>query len=103
MRNCRPFWSTCGRRCIETHNVCYTDPVKQNLTLTLDRDLLRAARKVALERDTSVNQMIRDYLAQTVQDSARREAAVAGLDEVFRECKIALGPVTWKRDDLHER
>jgi hypothetical protein len=77
--------------------------VKQNLTLTLDRDLLRAARKVALERDTSVNQMIRDYLAQMVQDSARREAAVAGLDEVFRKCKIVLGPITWKRDDLHER
>jgi Family of unknown function (DUF6364) len=77
--------------------------VKQNLTLTLDRDLLRAARKVALERDTSLNQMIRDYLAQTVQDSARRTAAVAGLDEVFRKCKIVLGPITWKRDDLHER
>jgi hypothetical protein len=86
-----------------SHNLCYTDSVKQNLTLTLDRDLLRAARKVALERDISVNQMVRDYLAQTVHDSARREAAIAGVDEVFRECKIVLGPIRWKRDDLHER
>jgi hypothetical protein len=47
--------------------------------------------------------VIRDYLAQMVQDSARKEAAVAGLDEVFRKCKIVLGPIAWKRDDLHER
>ena len=25
------------------------------------------------------------------------------VDEVFRECKILLGPIRWKRDDLHER
>ncbi|HEY6343989.1 MAG TPA: DUF6364 family protein [Bryobacteraceae bacterium] len=85
------------------HEPYYTDPVKQSLTLTLDRDLLRAARKVAFERDTSVNQMIRDYLVQAVHDSARRKAAVAGLDEVFRKPMIALGPITWKRNDLHER
>jgi hypothetical protein len=77
--------------------------VARNLTLTIDEDLLRAARKVALDRNTSVNQMVREYLAATVRDSGRQLAAVAKLDELFRKASAQVGPITWNRDDLHER
>jgi hypothetical protein len=82
---------------------CYTDPVKRNLTLTLEEELLRAARKVALDRDTSVNQLVREYLAQLVQETDQQRAALRDLREFFRTSRFEAGPITWTRDDLHER
>ena len=85
------------------HITCYTYPVKRNLTLTLDEDLLRAARKVALDRDTSVNRLVREYLAQLVEETDKQKAALEDLEEIFRTSRFELGPITWTRDDLHER
>jgi predicted HicB family RNase H-like nuclease len=48
--------------------------VQKNLTLVLDEDLLRAARKAALDRNTSVNQLVRTYLEQLVRETDRRQA-----------------------------
>lgn len=84
-------------------NPCYTDYVPKNLTLTLDEDLLRAARKVAIDRNTSVNQMVRDYLERVVRETDQRQTALARLDEIFRTQRIEVGRRTWKRQDLHER
>ena len=75
----------------------------KNLTLTLDDDLLRAARKVAIDRNTSVNQMVRDYLAGVVRETDRQQAALASLERVFREDRVRVGRRTWTRSDLHER
>ena len=75
----------------------------KNLTLTLDESLLRAARKVALDRSTSVNRMVREFLAGLVRETDRQQAALARLDEIFRTTRIQVGRRTWKREDLHER
>ncbi len=77
--------------------------MSRNLTLTLDEELLRAARKVAIDRNTSVNQMVRDYLERVVQETDQRQTALARLDEIFRTERIQVGRRTWKRQDLHER
>jgi hypothetical protein len=77
--------------------------VSRNLTLTLDEDLLRAARKVAIDRNTSVNQMVRDYLERVVRETDQRQTALAQLDQIFRTERIEVGRRTWKRQDLHER
>lgn len=82
---------------------CYTDPVNKNLTLTLEEDLLRNARKVALDRNTSVNQMVRDYLMEVVRQTDRRRVARKRLDKIFRTCRVEVGRRTWTREDLHER
>ncbi len=86
-----------------TQDPCYTDPVKRNLTLTLDEDLLKAARKAALDRNTSVNQLVREYLEGLVQQSDRRKAALAEIEEIFRTNRKRNSPITWTRDDLYER
>ena len=77
--------------------------MQKNLTLTLDDGLLRAARKAALDRNTSVNQLVRDYLEQLVRESDRRQAARDNLDDFFRTTRVQVGRRTWKREDLHER
>jgi hypothetical protein len=81
----------------------YTRYMPRRLTLTIDEDLLRAARKVARDRNTSVNQMVHEYLAATVRESSRRLAAVAKLDELFRTTRAQVGAIIWTRDDLHGR
>ena len=86
-----------------TRFMCYTDPVQRNLTLTLDEELLRAARKTALDRNTSVNQLVRDYLTALVRERDRQEAAIANLDRLFREHPVRIGRRTWTRQELHER
>lgn len=61
---------------------CYTYSVQRNLTLTVDDDLLRAARKVAIDRNTSVNHLVRDYLAQLVREADQRQAALADMEDI---------------------
>ena len=77
--------------------------MKQNLTLTLDSDLLRAARKAALDRNTSVNQLVREYLAQLAHETDRQSKAIENLEEIFRTSPYVMGPKSWTRDDLHDR
>ena len=48
---------------------------KQNVTLVVEEDLLLAARKVALDQRTSVNQLVREYLAALVEEPSRRRLA----------------------------
>ena len=62
-----------------------------------------AARKAALDRNTSVNQMVRDYLMVVVQEANQHQTAMANLEDVFRNYRVTVGRRTWTRDDLHER
>jgi len=59
--------------------------------------------KVALDRNTSVNQLVRDYLARLLRETDERQAALARLEEFFRTNRIEVGRRTWKREDLHDR
>ncbi|MBI3473313.1 MAG: hypothetical protein HY013_18315 [Candidatus Solibacter usitatus] len=77
--------------------------MRGNLTLTVDEDLLRAARKTARDRNTSLNQLVREFLARVVREADQRQAALAVLDEIFRTVRIEIGRRTWKREDLHQR
>jgi hypothetical protein len=79
------------------------DKAKQNLTLVIEEDLLRAARKVALDQRTSVNQLVREYLAELVEDPSRRLLARARLRKAFETGLVDVGDRTWSRDDLYER
>ncbi len=75
----------------------------QNLTLVIDPDLLLAARKAALDRRTSLNQLVRQYLASIADQPVRRRIARARLKAAFSGGIVELGPRTWTRDQLHER
>jgi hypothetical protein len=77
--------------------------VNKNLTLTLEGDLLKAARRFALEHDTTVNQMVRDFLRQVLVKKDPKKAALAELERIFQTCSVTVGKRDWTRDDLHER
>ena len=53
--------------------------MKQNVTISLDKDLIRKAKVLAARRDTSLSRMLSDELASAVEkaeryDQARRKA-----------------------------
>jgi hypothetical protein len=74
-----------------------------NVTLAIEDELLREARKVAIDRDTSVNQLVREFLADLVRRSTSRQVARDRLLRLMDERPVEVGPRTWSRDDLHER
>jgi len=63
--------------------------------LAIEDDLLREARKLAVDRNTTVNQLVREFLQETVRQPAARERLL--------NCRIPALPITWTRDELYER
>ena len=75
-----------------------------NITISIDDDILKRAKKIAIDRDTSFNGLIRTYVQSLVaQDQRRRNLQIEELDRLFEESTARVGPVTWTRDELHER
>lgn len=70
-----------------------------NLTLAIEDQLLKDARKLAIDRDTTVNQMVRDFLGAQVRQASRRRQA----GERLLQYRFPAQPLTWTRDDLYER
>lgn len=75
-----------------------------NLTVTVDGRVLRRARLRALERGTSVNAVVTEYLARYAGESTTGEA-LAGFLELAAATDAGSGTQgrTWARDELHDR
>jgi predicted transcriptional regulator len=74
-----------------------------NLTLKIDDNLLKKARRMASRRETSVNAIVRRSLEEFVSSDLNLQAAIKGLDSFYSRCKARVGRKTWTRDDVHER
>lgn len=75
-----------------------------DIILSVDEQILRKVRKVAVEQNTTLTAMVRDYLA-SVADSDRedRERAVDELDRTFVDLSRPMGPRRRVREGLYER
>lgn len=75
-----------------------------NLTVTIDDQVLRRARVRALERGTSVNAVVGEYLARYAGSSGTAEALAGFLDlAAAADAGSGGGGRTWTRDGLHDR
>ncbi|MFB3045830.1 MAG: DUF6364 family protein, partial [Acidiferrobacterales bacterium] len=58
--------------------------MKQNITLRLEKELIRRARIVAAKRDTSISNMLSEELARVVNEAERyqqvKKGSLADLD-----------------------
>jgi hypothetical protein len=79
--------------------------VTKNITLAVDAKTLKEARRVAVERDTTVNAMVRAYLSELAGEEAvkakRRREMSRFLIALRKREKI--GPVNWNRDAIYDR
>ena len=77
-----------------------------NVTLTLDDDLVRKVRRIALERDTTLAGMVRGYLEQVAAEDAmfgRKRSEQEALDRTFKRIQLRVGKRSWKRAELYDR
>jgi predicted transcriptional regulator len=76
--------------------------MKQNITISLDKQLVQKVCVIAARRGSSISRMLADELAQMVPDSERyeqsRNQAIADLEQ-----GMDLGVRKVSRDELHER
>lgn len=76
----------------------------RNITLSLPEELVRRAKVLAAQRDTSVSALVGELLSQLTGTTPNFDLAWAE-EEVLMEKGIGLkvGEITWSRDELHER
>lgn len=75
-----------------------------NLTLTVDEELLKRARIRAIEQDTSVNALVREYL-EGLAGQVKTQDAIRAVLDLAQRSDAGSGPDgrTWTRDELYER
>jgi hypothetical protein len=79
-----------------------------NVTLSLDEKLVKEVRKIAIDRDTTLTGLIREYLEKLTAENAasgRKRRELEALERSFKQYSRNLnyGKRTWKREDLYER
>jgi len=75
----------------------------KNITLSVREETLREVRKIAAERETTVNALVRDYLEQLAAHKAKRARMRRQLTKFVAKSRAAVGPITWTRDEAHAR
>ncbi len=77
--------------------------MKQNITLSIDKELIRRARVLAAQRQTSVSRMLSEELQKLVEDFNQYELAKKqALNYINRGFHLG-GKITASRKELHER
>jgi hypothetical protein len=80
--------------------------VDVNITLSLDDKLVKEVRKIAVEQDTTLTGLVRDYLERLATENAasgRKRREHEALKRSFEEFPLKIGKRTWRREDLYER
>jgi serine/threonine protein kinase HipA of HipAB toxin-antitoxin module len=76
----------------------------KNLTMAFDEDLLKKARKIAVDKNTTVTGLIRTHLNNLVeQEKKDKKEIISELIGLFDRSKAVVGKKTWSREELHER
>ncbi len=77
-----------------------------NLTLRIEDSLLAEARKLAASRETTVNNMVREFLTEESKLSEKEQAhemLLDGLFAAFDDCNAHGRVPKLNREELHER
>ena len=75
-----------------------------NITLGIAEEIVKKVRRIALEKDTTLTAMVRDYLTSVANsDAVDRKEQIARLEESYARLSRDMGPRTWTREDLYDR
>jgi len=76
----------------------------RNITLSIDDEIIRKVRKLAIDKNTTLTQMVRDFLLSIAErDATRKIHALESLEVSFNEFSRDMGKRGWRRDDLYDR
>jgi predicted transcriptional regulator len=75
-----------------------------NITLKVDEETIKKVRKLAIEKDSTLTAMVRDFLTSVAQrNELEKKAVVRKLKASFKKLSRDMGSRKWTRDSLYER
>jgi len=77
--------------------------MKQNITLSLEKDLLRKAKLLAAKKEISVTKLLSEQLTKVISEDDGYEVAKKRALTVLRKGLHLGGRITAEREELHER
>ncbi len=77
--------------------------MKQNITLSIEKEIIKKGKVIAAQKDTSVSKMLSEQLKRIIEKEEQYEAAKRGALRTLRKGFHLGGGINWKREDLYER
>jgi hypothetical protein len=77
--------------------------MKQNITLSIDRELLKKGKLLAAQQDTSISNLLSEMLASIIHQHDRYHAAKRDALKDMEQGYHLGGQITWSRESLHDR
>ena len=77
--------------------------MKQNITLSIDKEIIKKGKVIAAQKDTSISKMLSDQLKEIVEREDQYEAAKRDALQALKEGFHLGGRISWKREELYER
>lgn len=75
-----------------------------NITLSVEDEIIKKVRKIAIDKNTTLTAMVRDFLASVAtRDTHEKKEAIKRLQNSFKTKSRDMGRQKWTREDLHER
>ena len=73
----------------------------KNITLSVDESVLAGARRYAVEHDSSVNALVREYLTRLASHYENARSARIKLRQLSDQSEARIGSAQWTREELH--
>lgn len=75
-----------------------------NITLSVDEETIKKVRKIAVDKNTTLTAMVREFLQSVAgSDADEKKQAIKKLRKSFQGLSQDMGRRTWTRDELYER
>ena len=75
-----------------------------NITLSVEDDIIKKVRKIAIEKNTTLTAMVREYLTLVAsRDAEEKNETLKRLRKSFKTVSRDMGQRKWTRGDLYER
>ncbi len=75
-----------------------------NITLSVDEEIIKKVRKIAIDKNTTLTAMVRDFLTTVAnRDNQQKKEAVRKLRASFKTMSRDMGRRKWTREALYER
>jgi len=77
--------------------------MKQNITLSIQKELLKKAKLMAAKKDTSVTKLLTEQLTKMVLEDDQYDSGKKRALAILRKGFHLGGSIIAKREELHER
>jgi predicted transcriptional regulator len=77
--------------------------MKQNITLSLDKEVLQKGKILAARKETSISKLLAEALGRTVEKEDSYEAAKRNALNTLKRGFHLGGRMSWQREDLYDR